>query len=135
MKKMTEEEFDAELLALAKTRMNWIDYKGKEILYDDYSGLTGEEMANLIPVITHLTFESGKKDILLIVDVTNAYANKAAVNQFGESGNISKHLLKRTAVLGITGVKKILLSVVNKVTSLDAKPFSSAEEAKEYLIS
>jgi hypothetical protein len=132
---MSNEEFDAELLSQAKARMSWIDYKGKEILYDDYSGLTGDEMAKLIPVITHLTFESGKKDILLIVDVSNGYANKAAVSQFGESGNISKHLLTKTAVLGITGVKKILLNVVNTITSLNAKPFSSAEEAKEYLIS
>lgn len=132
---MIDKEFDEELLSQAKARMNWINYKGKEILYDDYSGLTGDEMAKLIPVITHLTFESGKKDILLIVDVSNAFANKAAVNQFGESGTISKHLLTKTAVLGITGVKKILLKVVNRVTSLNAKPFSSAEEAKEYLIS
>ncbi len=132
---MNENEFSAELLNKAKARMTWEDYKGKEILIDDYSGLRATEMAELIPAITHLTFETGKKDILLIVDVSNAFANKEAVAQFGESGNISKHLLTKTAVLGISGVKKILLNVVNRLTSLDAKPFDSAEEAKEYLIS
>jgi hypothetical protein len=93
-----------------------------------------EQFPPLIEKITELTFKSGKKDILLIVDVTGAYANKEAVSAFSESGKKSKVLLKKTAVVGITGVKKIFLNIVNKFTNLGVKPLPSIEEAKEWLI-
>jgi hypothetical protein len=118
----------------AQTRMKWIDYKGKEILLDDYSNIMPEQFPPLIEQITNLTFQSGKKDILLIVDVTGAFANKEAVNAFVESGKKSKLLLKKTAVVGITGVKKIFLNIVNKLTKLGVKPVSSLEEAKDWLV-
>jgi len=118
----------------AQTRMKWITYKGKEILLDDYSNIMPEQFPSLIERITNLTFQSGKKDILLIVDVTGAYANKEAVSAFSESGKKSKVLLKKTAVVGITGVKKIFLNIVNKFTGLHAKALSTMEEAKEWLI-
>ena len=123
-------DFEAE----AKTRMKWITYKGKEILIDDYSNIMPEQFPPLIKKITSLTFKSGKKDILLVVDVTGAYANKEAVSAFNESGKKSKVLLKKTAVIGITGVKKIFLNIVNKFTELNAKAFSTTEEAKEWLV-
>lgn len=123
-------DFDAE----AKKRMKWINYKGQEILLDDYTNIYPEQFAPLIKKITDLTFQSGKKDILLIVDVTGSYANKEAVDAFVESGKKSKPLLKKTAVVGITGVKKILLNVVNKFSGLNAKAVSSMEDAKEWLV-
>ena len=121
-------------VAEAKARVKWITYKGKEILLDDYSNIMPEQFAPLIEQITNLTFQSGKKDILLIVDVTGAYANKEAVSAFVESGEKSKVLLKKTAVVGITGVKKIFLNIVNKLTKLGVKPISNLEDAKEWLI-
>ena len=124
------ENYDAE----AKARMKWINYKGHEILLDDYTNIMPNQFAPLVERITNLTLQSGKKDILLIVDVTGAYANKEAVNAFSEAGKISKSLIKKTAVLGIKGVKKIFLNIVNKFTGLNAKPLNTIEEAKEYLI-
>ena len=124
-------DFEAE----AKARMKWFEYKDKEILLDDYTNLYPEQFAPLVKNIANLTLESGKKDILLIVDVTNSYANKEAVNAFVEAGKISKDLLTKTAVVGITGVKKILLNIVNKFSGANAKTFATLDEAKEWLIS
>ena len=122
------------LETLAKERMKWLTYKGHEILLDDYSNLKPDVFLPLINVVTDLTFKSGKENILLIVDVSNSYANKEIIAEFNVSGKRSKSLLKKTAVLGITGVKKILLNVVNRFTGLDAKAFSSLEEAQDWLI-
>ena len=123
------ENYDAE----AKARMKWINYKGHEILLDDYTNIMPNQFAPLVERITNLTLQSGKKDILLIVDVTGAYANKEAVNAFVESAKFSRTLLKKTAILGITGVKKIFLHVVNKFSNVGGKPFNTIEEAKELL--
>ncbi len=123
-------DFDTE----AKKRMKWITYKENEILLDDYTNIYPEQFAPLIKRITDLTFQSGKKDILLIVDVTGAYANKEAVDAFVEASKKSKPLLKKTAVVGITGVKKIFLNIVNKFSGVNAKAVASMEDAKEWLL-
>jgi len=132
---MLDNEIDPKLMSKAESRMKWITYKGKDILYEDYTNLTGEQIAELVPVITKITNDKDYKDILLLLDFTNSFANKEAVNAFGESGKDSKDRLKKTAVLGITGVKKVLLNFVNKVSKVDANPFKSEEEAKDWLIS
>ena len=93
--------------AEAKARMKWISYKEHKILLDDYSNIMPEQLPPLIERKTNLTFQSGKK---------------------------SKFLLKKTAVVGITGVKKIFLNIVDRFTGLNAKAVSSMEEAKEWLV-
>jgi hypothetical protein len=132
---MLEQDIDPETMSEAESRMKWLTHNGKDILYEDYTNLTGEQIARLVPAITKITEEKDYKDILLLLDFTNSFANKEATNAFGESGKVSKDRLKKTAVLGITGVKKVLLNFVNRVSKVDAKPFSSEEDAKEWLIS
>ncbi len=131
---MLEHEIDPRLLDEIKERQKWITHKGKEILYEDYTNLNGEEIAMRIPIFSHLELQMGKKDMLLIIDLSNSYASKAAVKGFTEAGKQTGHLFAKTAVLGITGVKKVLLNVVNRLTSVNAKPFSDIEDAKDYLI-
>lgn len=47
------------------------------------------------------------------------------------------HKISKRAVLGITGIKKILLAGYNKVSGKGVKaiPFDTKEEALEYLVS
>jgi hypothetical protein len=120
---------------IIEKRVKWIEYKGKEILRDDYTNLQGEELVHAIEVLTNHLMESGKKEVLLLIDLNNSYTNKEVVNAFTEAGKRVRPIVEKTAVLGITGVKKVLLNVVNKLSSIDANPFSTEEEAKEWLIS
>ncbi len=131
---MLSQEIDPKLLDDVKGRQKWTKYKGKEILYEDYSNLTGKEIAKRVPIFSHLELQMEKKDMLLIIDLSNSFANDGAVKAFTEAGKQTEDLFSKTAVLGITGVKKILLNVVNKLTNVNAKPFSKIEDAKEYLI-
>ncbi len=119
----------------AKSHMKSMTYKEKEILCIDYINLKGQEIVNLIPVVTQLMFDDYDKDLLLLIDLTNSFVNKETVDAFGESGKKVKPILKKTAVLGITGLKKVLLNTVNKISNAGAKAFTSDEEAKEWLIS
>jgi hypothetical protein len=118
-----------------KKRHVWINYKEKEILYTDYTNLQGEEFVKIIKVLTEDILSMGKEDILLLLDLQGSYANKEIVNEFINAGKLTGPSVKKTAVLGITGVKKVLLNVVNKFTDVGANPFTTEEEAKEWLIS
>ena len=132
---MIDEVITPELVNEAKPRLKWITYKEKEILIQDYTGLQGDDIARIMPAMTDQIIKSGKNDILNIVDIRDSFGNKAAVNAFIKYSKIIRHLLKKTAALGVTGVKKVLLNTINKVSSVGVKTFSSDQEAKEWLIS
>ena len=119
---------------IIEKRAKWIDYKGKEILLNDYTNLQGDYV-EIIEALTSYILNSGKKEILLLIDLNDSYTNKVVVNGFTEAGKRVRPVVIRTAVLGITGIKKVLLNAVNKLSSIDANPFSTEEDAKEWLIS
>ncbi|MFX1384566.1 MAG: hypothetical protein ACFFBP_19245, partial [Promethearchaeota archaeon] len=128
-------ELSPEIMEEARKRISWVQYKGKEIEIDDFTNLSGDEFVRLIRANAEITLKMGKKNILAIVDFTNSYANKDVMDALKETSEKTEHLLDKTAVLGITGVKKILLNFLNKVTNIGAKSFNSIEDAKEWLIS
>ena len=132
---MTENVIDPKILEEAKKRQSWITHKGKKILYDDYRNLQADEFPAMINAVLSLTLNSAEKGYLSLVDVRDSYANKETVDAFNNAGKAVKDIVHKTAVLGITGVKKILLHVVNKLSNVGARPFDTMEEAKEWLVS
>jgi hypothetical protein len=116
----------------------FIDYKGKEIYFVDYTNIKStEEFIKVIKGANEFLEKArmiGKKDILLLVDVTGSYVYGEVLDALKESGKLYKTLTKKEAVLGITGAKKILLKVVQLFTGMQLHPFDSIDEAKEWLI-
>ncbi len=131
---MVENEIDPELLEEAKKRSKWLTYKDKQIYFQDYRNLRGDEIARLIPAFTEVELNLVKEGSVQLLDFTNSFATKEAITALSNVANLTKHLYEKTAVLGITGIKKILLNAVNKVTNLGAKAFINLEEAQEWLI-
>ena len=132
---MSNMEISPEIMEEARKRISWIQYKGKEIEIDDFTNLSGDELVGIIRANTEIVLKMGKNNILSIADFTNSYASKDVIDALKEVTEKTEHLLDKTAVLGITGVKKILLNALNKITNLGAKAFNSIEDAKEWLIS
>ncbi len=120
---------------IVEKRVKWIEYKGVEIMINDYTNLSGEEFIKTIQTLTENFVSLDKKDALLLIDIRDSYTNKDIVEAFNIGGKAIKPFTKKTAVLGVTGVKKILLNVVNKLSNIGAKPFTTEEEAKDWLIS
>ncbi len=116
-------------------RVKWLDHKGKKTLYNDYTNLAGDEMLKPIKELGDHLDNLDEKEILPLLDFRNSYANKANVEALRKSGERNKQLFKKVAVLGITGVKKVFLHMVNKLTGIGANPFDTEEEAKDWLIS
>jgi hypothetical protein len=116
----------------------FINHKGKEIYYIDYSNLKLEEEFLAAIKSTNAFREkvkaSGKKDLLMLVNVTNSYVYGQAFAEIKRSGKLTQSITKRTAVVGITGAKKTFLDIVNVFTSLNVKSFESINEAKDWLV-
>lgn len=115
-------------------RTKWINYKGKKIISIDYTNLSGDEMLKYIDFNTEFYTNLDETDLLTLVDFTNAFGSKTNLDALKKSGATNKHKMKKTAVLGITGVKKIFLNVINSLINLGAKSFKNEEDALEWLV-
>ena len=112
---------------------NWIEYKGKEILFIDYRGLGLDESLETLDRAGEMIAER-KKKILILVDTRDAYTSPEFMTRLKESGKEMSSLMEKQAIVGITGLKAILLNAYNRFTGSALRPFSTLEEAKEWLV-
>ena len=112
-----------------------INYKGKEILFLDHKGVAENELINSIMAGTRAILESKSKEIIYIADFTDCFINKEVMEYLKSDEN--KEAVKKTrksAVIGITGLKKIFLNAYNTFFKSNVKACKSLEEAKEFVI-
>ena len=115
-------------------RLERVDHKGRTIFYSDYRGLIGKAFAEAVKTNAEIAMKLGEKNQLRLTDVRDTVVTTEAMDALKESGALLKPYIKATAVVGIEGMRKHLLSLVNKVSGLGAKPFDTVEAAKEWLV-
>ena len=113
----------------------WMTYKGQDILFTDYTGLQGHEIVKMMQTANRIIIEADDS-VLGLADFSGTYATDEIVAylQSEDSKQAAKNL-KKNAVIGVTGIKKMFLNLYNMVTGGGAKPFEDLASAKEYLIS
>lgn len=124
-------------------RVIWQKHKNKEILIGDYSNITSQE--EYIKTIKQATarsikdiktkYENPDHAVLMLIDIRDSVIGTETLSVFKENAKKIKPYMKKVAVLGIHGVRKILLESVVWFSGLDAKPFDSLEDAKDWLVS
>jgi hypothetical protein len=110
-----------------------ITYKGKEISYLDYRGMKLEEILKTIDEASKRALLENKRRLQLS-NLTGVFAVPEFMNKVKEAGKKTKHLTLKSAVVGITGAKKLLLNTYITFTGADMKAFDDEESAKEWLI-
>ena len=117
----------------------FIEYKGKQIYYVDYSNIkTNPEFLAIIKqtnAFREKVKSEGKRDLLMLVDFSGSYVFGEVLEEIKKAGKITKELTLREAVVGITGGKRILLKIVQKITNMNISVFDTVEEAKNWLVS
>ena len=117
----------------------FIEYKGKNIYYVDYSNIkTNDEFMSVIKQsngFREKVKSEGKKDLLMLVDVSGSFVYGDVLTEIKKAGKITKEMTQKEAVVGISGGKKILLKIVQSFTNMNLKVFDSIDEAKDWLVS
>ena len=114
--------------------IEWIEHKGKKILYINYTGLSPKEELDQIEKATKMLVETNKKDNLTLSDLRGALVDQDFMESSKEHGKISRQYTKKAAVLGVEGIRKILLRAVNSFSGNPREPFSTMEEASDWLV-
>ncbi|MBI4979278.1 MAG: hypothetical protein HZC28_17485 [Spirochaetes bacterium] len=112
----------------------WIDHKGKKIIYIKYGGLTQPQMLDQIREATKMIVESGSNENLSLTDMTDTHIFDEFMELAKIEGAKSLPLTKKAAIVGVVGVKRILLNAVNMVSPKARKPFDTIEQAKDWLV-
>lgn len=113
--------------------VEWIEYKGKPILFVDFRALRDEQVVENVELEAQMLAESPTK-VLVLANVEGAtIASLEAIKRLGKD-RISPRVAK-SALLGVTGLKGILLRGYNTFTGSSARSFPTEAAALEWLVS
>ncbi len=114
-----------------------MNYKDREICYLDASNMTTKEIQNIetdMNKAMKIVASKPPKSALMITNVTNVMFNTQMAELFKNYANHNTPYVKASALVGITGIQKVVLSTVKRLTNRDYQLFDSLEEAKEWII-
>jgi hypothetical protein len=113
--------------------LSWIDHQGTRILLNDFRGLPEPEaIAQLEEEVKLL--ESQPDKVRMLVDVRDAPIMRGFLARATSLAPRIEARLTKQAILGVTGVKGMLLSAFNLVSKgVPLRPFGSEADAKRYL--
>lgn len=115
-------------------RISWISYQGKQVILEDYSGLQGKDMLDVLHASEEV-FKKLKNPVPVLLDFTDAFVGNDFMNEFTRLGNKYDALIEKGASIGFNGSKKALAMVFFVYTGQDhkSKICDSKQEALEYL--
>ncbi len=114
--------------------LSFITHKGKRIMFIDYTSCKNiEEMIKVLEQVI-MEYEKPGGQYLTLNDFTGTYGSTEFMNAASKHKELFDSKTIKTAVLGITGIKKILLNGYNAFVKKKQMPFDTKEEALEYLV-
>lgn len=122
-------------------RLEWINHKGKKILYINYSKLIAtkpEEKKLILDTIKKARdiAANSKEKIRFLSDVTDASADKEVTQALKEFAafTAANDKTEKECVVGITGIQKVLLTAINAFAKSKIIMFNDIAQAKDWLV-
>lgn len=111
------------------------DYKGKEILFIRFSNTKStEEMLDALEESASFMKDSEHK-VLTLVDANGITVGNKFMKRSQElSKEVFEEKREKGAIIGISGIKVLMLKAYNLFSKDKLVPFSSEEAALEYLV-
>ncbi len=112
----------------------WIDYKGEKILVNRYADLDFEQLIAAVEDNRQAILLDGEKGLRVLLEIEDSFGNREVVTAFKQAGVSLRPYIDKAAVVGVKGVQKFFLNLVNNVSGLGAMAFDEREEALQWLI-
>lgn len=102
-------------MAAEDVRVRFIEHKGKKILIQDFSALTpGPEFYRLVEQARVLITGEPYRSVLTVVDATGSVFDEGVLQTLKEFAKVNTPYIRKTAVVGITGLKEVGLLAVSR---------------------
>ena len=116
-------------------RSNWIEHKGKKIFYQDFSkhfynsAAVKAELAEVQKVV----LAEPENSVLVLSDLRDTNIGSDLLPTMNAASTATKNHVRKTAVLGVTGMKRKLADLLTALTGQPLKYFDDIESAKDWL--
>lgn len=117
-------------------RSNWIEHEGKKIFYQDFSkhfynsAAVKAELAEVQKVV----ISEPKNSVLVLTDMRDTNVGGDLIPAMNAASAATKSHVRKTAVLGVTGMKRKLADLLTALTGQQLKYFDDIELAKSWLV-
>ncbi len=118
-------------------RSNWMEYKGKKIFYQNFSGLfyNGDAVIEELNQVQGIVLKEPAESVLVLTDLRDTQIGGDVLSAMNAASTRTKDHVRKTAVLGVMGVKRTLGDMLSRMTGQPLMYFDNETEAKEWLIS
>ncbi len=113
--------------------VQWIEHKGKKILFSNYSGLEGEEYLRAIDETKQeLLKQAVGSRVLTLTDTSNSHASTATKDKAKglQAATKEKGITTRAAIVGVSGWQRVIAQLIRA----DIHFAPSIEDAKDWLV-
>lgn len=117
-------------------RSEWIEYKDKKIFFQDFSKLFYNSKAVIAELneVQQVVLAQPKNSVLVLTDMRDTNVGRDLLPSMNAASAATKDHVKKTAVLGVTGVKRKLADLLTALTGQSLKYFDDIEAAKRWLV-
>jgi hypothetical protein len=116
-------------------RVQFIQHKGKKILHLNFADCKADEVLQVIQQGKDAIKTQQHQSVLTLTDVTNAAFNSKVSEAMKEFVVHNKPYVVAAAVIGVTGLKKIIFNAVMKISGRHLHAHDSLDQAKDWLAS
>jgi len=113
-----------------------ITHNGKAIFYMDFTGLREvPEIEDLVKKSKDYIRTKPEKSLITLTNIQGMHFNADIKNIFSEFVSGNKTYVSHGAVVGLSGLQRIVYNGIMKITGRDIRSFETIEIAKDWLVS
>jgi hypothetical protein len=115
-------------------RIRLIQHGGKSVILVDANKCTAEEATKVFVDERAVVAACAPKSALTLTDVTDTMFDNATIDAIKETIRLNGPHVRAAAVVGVLGLKKIILTALTTLTGRSLKLFDTREEALDWLV-
>ena len=109
-------------------------YKGVKVYHHDYRTLSEEDIVPAIEQTVAAMVERAEPDLLIVIDARGVKFSLNALGAFKRTSHLSKHLIKKIAVVGIHEIQTAFVNYISAVFKLNIRAFDDIDDAWAWLV-
>ena len=117
-------------------RSKWIEHEGKKVFYQDFSRQIYNSTAVKAELdeVQKVVLAEPRDSVLVLSDFRDTSVGSDLLSSMNAASTATKAYVHKTAVLGVTGIKRKLADLLTALTGQSLKYFDDIDAAKAWLV-
>jgi hypothetical protein len=121
-------------------KSKWIEHQGRRILYMDLSGFKENliafeaELNEAVTTVGQEMYQQPLNSVLVLVDLRNTTMTQKVQTMLSDRITDTRKYVLRTAVIGMTGIRRVFLDFFSRLAASDTGSFDEPEAGKNWLV-